>query len=157
MVDGHGHDGQQKYTIHVCDACRPHNLILSILKPIFRQVWPNTLNSLRCYMQISILVICVSTTTKTEPCACTWDNYATSLLQKLYIRCICVRIRVHVHVYVVPDCHLRSFQMGWECNAHGVSLLGLCTVLHFPHDAGTPDWHWSPQIIAPVHSSIQLG
>ena len=36
MVDGRGYDGQLKYTI--CDACRPCHSILSILKPVFRQL-----------------------------------------------------------------------------------------------------------------------
>ena len=41
MVDGHGYDGQLKYTI--CDACRSCHLILSILKPV---CLPNLTDSL---------------------------------------------------------------------------------------------------------------
>ena len=36
MADGHGCDGQLKYTI--CDACRPWHSILSILKLVYRQL-----------------------------------------------------------------------------------------------------------------------
>ena len=36
MVDGHGYNNQLKYTI--CDACRLCHSILSILKPVYRQL-----------------------------------------------------------------------------------------------------------------------
>ena len=36
MVDGCGYDSQLKYTI--CEAYRPYHSILSILRPVFRQL-----------------------------------------------------------------------------------------------------------------------
>ena len=36
MVEGHGYDDQQIYTI--CDTCRLYHSILSILKKVFHQI-----------------------------------------------------------------------------------------------------------------------
>ena len=51
-ADGRGYNGQQKYAI--CDACRPCHSILSILKPVFRQIrqihCTYMYNTLRCLL-----------------------------------------------------------------------------------------------------------
>ena len=73
MVDGHGYDGQLKYTF--CDACRLYHSILSILKPVFCQLRPIrcTYESIRCLdLKIwrflwTMTTMTTTTTTTTRP------------------------------------------------------------------------------------------
>ena len=68
MVDGCGYDGQLEYTI--CDIHRPYHLILSILKPVLRQLRQISLHLRidqvpRC-QDLVILMVTTTTDRKTD-------------------------------------------------------------------------------------------
>ena len=99
QVYGRGYDGQLKYTI--CDVCRPCHSILSILKPVYRQLRPT-----RCTLQIDqgprcwdLVILVVTTTTDRQtdqllyPCACVRGNYN--------VQCTCMHSQYRIMYYSV--------------------------------------------------------